>query len=72
MNKKKIFISYDNEADVVYLSFGKPIKAEADEISNGVFARYKPETKELVGLTIVSFSKKFDKHPKEVAIPMYK
>jgi len=69
---KKISISYDKEADVVYLLFGKPTKAEAKEISAGVFARYKPETKELVGLTIVNFSKKFDKQPTEVAVPAYK
>ena len=68
---KKISISYDKEADVVYLTF-RPTKAEAEEISDGVFARYEPTTKELVGLTIVNFSKKFSKQPSEVSIPAYR
>ena len=70
--EKKISISYDKEADVIYLSFGEPVKAEAEEIAEGVFARYKPETKELVGLTITNFSKKFGIQPREVSVPAYK
>jgi len=70
MEKSKIFISYDKEADVVYLSFGKPVKAEGEEIQNGVFARYNPGTRELMGLTIVNFSKKFGTNPKAVSVPV--
>jgi len=69
--EKKIFISYDKEADVVYLSFGKPVKAISEEIEEGVFARYDPKTEELVGLTILNFSKKFDVVPRELSIPIY-
>lgn len=67
--EKKISISFDKEADVMYLSFGKPVKAEGEEIEEGVFARYDPKSKKLVGLTIVNFSKKFGIAPKEIAIP---
>jgi uncharacterized protein YuzE len=70
--EKKIYISYDKQADVMYLSFGKPEKAVGEEIEEGIFCRYKPDTKELVGLTVVNFSKKFDVVPKEVAIPIAK
>lgn len=38
----------------------------------GIFARYDPKTEELVGLTIINFSKKFGVKPKEVAVPIYK
>jgi uncharacterized protein YuzE len=69
---KKIYIRYDKEADVMYLSFGEPIKAVGEEIEEGVFSRYDPETNELVGLTIVNFSKKFGPKPTEVAIPISK
>jgi uncharacterized protein YuzE len=69
--RKKIFISYDKDADVMYLSFGKPTKAEGEEIDEGIFARYKPDTGELVGLTVINFSKKFGIEPKEVTIPIY-
>jgi len=51
-------ISYDNEADVMYLSFGDPKKAESEEIAPGLFARYNPETGDLVGVTVVNFLKK--------------
>ena len=69
--ERKILISYDKEADVMYLSFGEPVEAIAEEIDEGVFARY-AQDQELVGLTIINFSQKFGIEPKEVAIPIYK
>ncbi len=66
---RKILISFDKEADVMYLSFGEPVKAEGEEIEEGVFARYDPTSKKLVGLTVVNFSKKFGVTPKEIEIP---
>lgn len=65
---RKVAISYDREADVVYLSFEDAV-AEAEEIEDGVFARYDHKTKELVGFTITNFSKKFTKTPREISIP---
>lgn len=70
--EKKISITYDQEADVVYLSFGKPVPAVSEEIQEGVFARYDPETQELVGLTVTNFSKKFGIEPKELSIPIHR
>lgn len=67
--KRKISISYDKDADVVYLSFNGPSVAEGEEIEDGVFARYDPKTRELVGLTILNFSKKFALKPTEIAVP---
>ncbi len=64
----RIGISYDKEADVMYISFEDSL-AEAEEIEEGVFARYDPKTRKLVGFTITSFSKKFTKQPREVTIP---
>ncbi len=69
--EKRIFISYDKEADVVYLSFGEPVKAVSEEIEEGVFARYHPTSEELVGVTILNFSKKFDVEPREVRVPAH-
>ena len=69
--KKKIYISYDNEADVMYLNFGKQVKAVGEEIEEGIFARYDPKTEELIGLTVINFSKKFGGEPKGIAIPAY-
>ena len=68
MANRKIYISYDREADVVYFSFGKPVKAEGEEVQDGVFARYSPSSHDLVGLTITNFSRKFGSEPKEIAV----
>ncbi len=70
--QKKISISYDKEADVIYLNFDEPVEAVGEEIEEGVFARYNPKTDELAGLTIVNFSKKFGVEPRDVAIPVHK
>ena len=67
--EKKIMISFDKQADVMYMSFGKPVKAEGEEIKEGIFARYDPKSRKLVGLTVVNFSKKFGMHPEEISIP---
>ncbi len=70
--EKRISIAYDQETDVIYLSFGEPVPAVSEEIQEGVFARYDPKTEELVGLTVTNFSKKFGIKPKELSIPIHK
>ncbi|MFN8626904.1 MAG: DUF2283 domain-containing protein [Candidatus Binatia bacterium] len=44
---------YDEEADVLYLSFGKPRKAVGVDIGDGVVVRYDEKKKEVVGLTVL-------------------
>jgi uncharacterized protein YuzE len=51
-NKKKW--DYDAEADILYISFGNPGKAEGVDIGEGTIIRIQPETKEIIGLTILS------------------
>jgi uncharacterized protein YuzE len=46
-------IDYDEEADVLYISFGKPQPADDSEEVNDVFYRFKEN--ELIGITIPSF-----------------
>lgn len=70
--QKKIAISYDKEADVVYLGFGEPVSAVGEEIGEGVFAKYDPKTDKLAGLTITNFSKKFGLAPREVTVQVHK
>jgi uncharacterized protein YuzE len=66
---RKVAISYDRDADVMYLSFDN-VEAEADEVENGVFARYDHKTGKLAGFTIINFSKKFTRKPREITIPV--
>lgn len=68
--EKKLLISYDSDADVMYMSFGEPSTAVGDEIEDGTFARYDPDSHDLIGITILNFSKKFGKEPKEVGVPV--
>jgi len=55
--KNKIWIDYDKEADVLYLSFDRPQKAtDSEMLDNGVLLRYKSD--KLVGMTILEASKR--------------
>lgn len=54
MKRTKITIDYDEEADVLYLSFGEPKEAITEEFGN-VGVRVNEETKEIVGITVVNF-----------------
>ena len=52
----KMWIDYDKEADVLYISFQKPQRATDSELlDNGVLLRYRG--KQLVGVTIFEASK---------------
>lgn len=51
--KERVDWEYDEEADVLYLSIGKPRKATGVDIGQGVVIRYDEKRKEVVGLTIL-------------------
>ncbi|MBI4431214.1 MAG: DUF2283 domain-containing protein [Candidatus Omnitrophica bacterium] len=46
---------YDEEADVLYISVGKPRAAVGTDIGDGVIVRYDAKKREVVGLTITGF-----------------
>jgi len=50
---KALDIEYDEEADVLYISFGSPQPADDSEEVNDVIYRFREN--ELVGITIPSF-----------------
>jgi uncharacterized protein YuzE len=55
--KNKLWIDYDEEADVLYFSFERPQKATDSEMrDDGVLLRYKRD--KLVGITILEASKR--------------
>lgn len=67
---KKMRFYFDQEADVLYLSKGKPSKADgSSEIGEDVVARYNPSTKEITGLTILNFAKRASKKTIEYNLP---
>ncbi|MFN8384801.1 MAG: DUF2283 domain-containing protein [Anaerolineales bacterium] len=57
LNQKNIWLSYDEDADVLYINFKKPSHADDSELlDNDVVVRY--ENEEMVGMTIMNASKK--------------
>ncbi len=52
--KEKVQWDYDAEADVLYISIGKPQKAEGIDLGNGVIVRVNPVTNEIIGFTILN------------------
>jgi len=59
-------IHYDPEADVLYVSFGEPKPAEGIDIGDGTILRIEPVSKEVVGFTILDFSKRAERDDNEV------
>lgn len=45
---------YDAEADVLYISFGKPEDAEGIDIGEGTIIRIRPDSQEIIGVTILN------------------
>ncbi|HHT9109354.1 MAG TPA: DUF2283 domain-containing protein [Candidatus Wunengus sp. YC63] len=57
MPETKMWIDYDKEADVLYISFKRPQHAtDSEMLENGIILRYKGE--ELVGITVLNASKR--------------
>lgn len=51
--KPKLDWEYDEEADVLYISVGKPRPAVGVDIGEGVIVRWDEHKREIVGLTII-------------------
>jgi len=69
MKIKKIELDYDEEADVMYITFGEPKKAVTEEVGN-IGIRINEKNKEVVGLTIIEFMKTFGKKHRPINIPI--
>ncbi len=54
---QRMWIDYDEEADVLYISFKRPQKAtDSEMLEDGILLRYRDD--ELVGVTILDASKR--------------
>ena len=52
-------IAYDKEADVLDVSLGEPKAAVSHEAEDDLFLRLDPRTGELVGFSLINFSRWF-------------
>lgn len=57
---KEIEFDYDEDADVLHITFGKPKEAIVEEKGN-IGIRIDEKSKEVVGLTLIEFMKTFNK-----------
>lgn len=58
--EKNLSFFYDREADVLYLSKGTSYpEQESQEIGDDMIVRLNPKTREVEGITILSFSRRF-------------
>ena len=55
----KTFTDYDEDADILYISFDKPKIAITIEGNDGELIRIDPYTKEIVGVTIIDFKQRY-------------
>ncbi len=55
MPSRHIWIDYDQEADVLYLSFRKPQHADESEIDDNIITHYSGD--QIVGITVIGAKK---------------
>jgi len=61
-------ISYDKDADVLYVSIGPPKPAICETLDNGVVVRYNESTNKVIGFTIIDFAKRFSAKDEPVSV----
>lgn len=61
---------YDYETDILHVALGVARPAISIEQEADVFLRVDPDTHELVGLTILNFSRSFLQRRRELAVPL--
>lgn len=70
MSKNNLNYFYDQKADILYISKGKPSKRDvSDEVDDGVIARFDAKSQEVRGLTILDFAKRGKKTSKTIKLP---
>jgi len=64
----RIKFSYDRESDVLYSYIDKPRPAFGEEEESGIIIRYDMTTNEIVGFTIINYSRRFHR---DMTIPHF-
>jgi len=57
-NKQQVEWEYDEEADVLYISFGPPRPAIGIDIREGTVLRFDERERKIVGITIIEVSQR--------------
>ena len=54
----KIYYSYDSDCDVLWSYIKKPLPSKSIELENGILIRINPESKKIVGFTVVNYHRR--------------
>lgn len=67
---KKLNFFFDQGADILYLSLGKPKAALSKEAGDDILIRLDPRSKKVVGCTILNLTKRFGKMKHAENLPL--
>jgi len=71
LEKRRVIVSCDKDADVFYLSFGEPKASVTEELDDYVLVRRDPKTRDVTGITIENLTDCFAKTGKmQLEIPV--
>ena len=67
---KRLTFLFDREADILYLSVGKPRPALSKEVGDDIVVRVDPKSHRVVGCTILNLTKRFGKMKTAESLPI--
>lgn len=68
---KKLYYYFDQEADILYFSEGKPsARVKTRETSDDVVLRLHPKTGKVIGFTILNFARRLRRKHLPVSLPV--
>ena len=67
---KQLRFFFDRDADILYLSLGKPRPAISKEVGDDILVRVDPKNHRVVGCTILNLTKRFRKMKEAESLPL--
>jgi hypothetical protein len=67
---KKLKFFFDKKGDILDIAAGKPKEAISKEVARDIVVRIDPETKEIVGFSILNFEKRFERMERSETLPI--
>ena len=67
---KQMRLLYDREADVLYVSIGRPEFTDYEEAGENLILRRDPKTSQIVGFTIIDFAARFARKEPPLSVPL--
>lgn len=67
---KRLSFFFDRDADILYLSVGKPRPGIAKEVGDDILVRVDPKSRKVVGCTILNLTKRFNKMKHAESLPV--